>query len=103
MLFIRQNLGSLEAAKAFNRKIYDYRCSVVGHPGCIGELACTGCYHVISDSICLCVGVFTCPKCGASNGTPLTYIPTTQSPIFLSNILTGVNRAEEGYQTGAGI
>lgn len=80
MLSIRQNLETREAAVAFNKRIYDYRCDYVakggpGSPGCIGELACEHCFHVISDSICLCVGVFTCPKCGAENGGRLRIEP----------------------------
>ena len=36
--------------------------------GHIGSLICDGCNHLISDSICLCAGVFTCPNCGFENG-----------------------------------
>lgn len=35
---------------------------------CVGERLCENCNHLISDSICLCVGVFTCPNCGFKNG-----------------------------------
>lgn len=76
MLSIRQDLKTREAADAFNKRIYDWRCEAAqtgAHPGCIGELACVHCYHVISDSICLCIGTFTCPKCGEQNGTPIRY------------------------------
>lgn len=76
MLSIRQNLKTREAADAFNQRIHDHRCESVRmgmHPGCIGELACIHCYHVISDSICLCIGVFVCPKCEGQNGTPIRF------------------------------
>lgn len=36
--------------------------------GCISERICEGCGHRISDSICLCIGVFTCPNCKFENG-----------------------------------
>jgi hypothetical protein len=83
MLHIVQNLGSLEEAQKFNKKVYDHRMEAINknyHPGCIGSLACISCYHVISDSICLCAGVFVCPKCGVSNGTALEFIPTIFTP-----------------------
>lgn len=38
-----------------------------GH-GCISSRICEKCKHLISDSICLCVGVFTCPNCQFENG-----------------------------------
>lgn len=67
MLYIKEDLRTKEAAEAYNKKIYDYRANAVGHPGCISSLACLNCYHVISDSVCLCIGTFTCPKCGKEN------------------------------------
>lgn len=36
--------------------------------GCISTKACEGCGHLITDSVCLCVGIFTCPNCGYENG-----------------------------------
>lgn len=35
--------------------------------GCVGERACYGCGAIIADTICLCIGVFTCPRCGHKN------------------------------------
>ncbi len=69
-LSIRQNLGSREAADAFNQRVYESKATP--YSGCIGELACVHCYHVISDSICLCIGRFTCPKCGKENGRKMS-------------------------------
>ncbi len=85
MLSIRENLGSSEAAEAYNKRIYDWRCDAAqkqggGSPGCIGALACVHCYHVISDSICLCIGVFTCPKCGKGNGKSMGELLTGSQP-----------------------
>jgi len=36
--------------------------------GCISELVCNGCSHLIADSICLCSGYFICPNCQLVNG-----------------------------------
>ena len=36
--------------------------------GCIGMLACEYCGLLVSDSICLCIGIFNCPKCNKQNG-----------------------------------
>lgn len=94
MLSIREDLKTAEAAKAYNRRISDYRCEAMAksyHTGCISALACEHCYHVISDSICLCVGVFTCPKCGADNGramvTGVDYSKQNVSWGFLTDTL----------------
>lgn len=35
--------------------------------GCINRRICSKCGHLISDSLCLCIGVFTCPNCGYEN------------------------------------
>lgn len=87
-LSIREDLGSREAAEAYNRKIYDYRCEISAkgwHPGCVSALACVHCYHVISDSICLCIGVFTCPKCGKQNGELMSTKPSVTGPILFGS------------------
>lgn len=39
-----------------------------GLHGCISERICEKCKHLISDSICLCIGCFICPNCGHENG-----------------------------------
>ncbi len=44
------------------------------HHGCISSLICDNCNHLISDSICLCIGIFTCPNCGFRNGKELEKI-----------------------------
>lgn len=36
--------------------------------GCVGTRICENCKHLISDSICLCIPVFTCPNCQFKNG-----------------------------------
>lgn len=68
MLSIGKQLKSKEEALEFNRKIYEFRANTKGHPGCIGNLACENCFRVVSDLICLCVGIFTCPNCNFENG-----------------------------------
>lgn len=78
MLYIREDLGSLEAARKYNRDLYNYRIGMVSKgwsAGCIGSLACEGCYHVIADSVCLCSCYFKCPKCGKENSQPNHFIP----------------------------
>lgn len=85
-LSIRQNLGSAEAAAAYNQRIYDYRSDFAlkggrGSPGCISALACPHCYHVISDSICLCVGYFVCPNCGKENRSKPEMQPVLTGPL----------------------
>lgn len=63
MRYIRENLGSLEAAKEYNKSKYHFGESNIPR-GCISSLACEHCYHVISDSICLCAGFpLICPNC----------------------------------------
>lgn len=36
--------------------------------GCISARLCENCFHLISDSICLCIPYFICPNCGFENG-----------------------------------
>lgn len=38
-----------------------------GEFGCVGERTCNSCGAVVGDSICLCIGIFTCPRCGTEN------------------------------------
>ena len=94
MLFIRQNLGSLEKTKEYNQKIGQYRCASLTrgiNVGCIDSLACVYCYHVISDSICLCSGMFTCPNCGKSNGK----LPSTiANNSIITNLISSVDTEE---------
>jgi hypothetical protein len=69
MPYIGKNLETKEEAVAYNDNIYKCRreYSAKGYgASCIGSLACTNCYHVISDS-CLCAGLLKCPKCGNKN------------------------------------
>lgn len=74
MLTIIKDLGSLEAAKAFNESAVSH--ILHGGRGCIAALACVKCYHVIGDSTCLCAGFpSTCPKCGDTSQAPKR--PTT--------------------------
>ncbi len=98
MLSIQENLKTKEAAEEYNQKIYKWRCeaSVKGiHPGCVGALACTNCYHVISDSVCLCIGVFDCPNCGTKNGRALTL--ETTSPVMGQLVWMPINYPDIDY------
>lgn len=53
----------------YNREINEFRARATpGSHGCISTRACEGCGLLVSDSICLCVGRFTCPKCGYEQG-----------------------------------
>ncbi len=60
MLSIDKNLGSREAALEFNNRVYD---CLRDFGGCVDSLACENCFHVISDSTCLCGGFSECPNC----------------------------------------
>ena len=71
--------------------------AVKGSPysGCVSTWACVKCHHLITDSICLCVGIFDCPKCGHANGDrPLM-------PLVFNQQL-GLRSLDE-YQDGGGI
>lgn len=35
--------------------------------GCRSTAVCNSCGAVVSDSICLCIPAFTCPRCGVKN------------------------------------
>lgn len=64
MLHVKENLGSKEAAINFNNKISSSRSGSQIH-FCLKEVACEDCFHVISDSVCMCLGgLVKCPNCG---------------------------------------
>lgn len=52
----------------YNQGVRDTRAK---YGGCVSSRACEECGAVIADSICLCVGVFTCPRCGHENGSAI--------------------------------
>lgn len=41
------------------------------HTACMDRAICQGCFHLIVDSICMCLPIFTCPNCGFENGERL--------------------------------
>ena len=97
MLYIRENLGSLEKAKEYNQKIYDWRVEALNknyHPGCVGARACENCFHVISDSMCLCAGFpLICPQCGnKTEPFESQYVPAFD---FTNLIVGGYNDKED--------
>ena len=53
--------------------------------GCISTRICSNCHHLISDSICLCIGYFMCPNCKFENGKEILKlrksIPLIGNPI----------------------
>lgn len=67
---VGENLGSLEKAKEYNKKISDVRSE---YHCCISSLACVNCFHVIHDSACCCVGLGICPNCKHDNRIKITY------------------------------
>ncbi len=69
---------SLEEAKEYNRKISEFR-SKPGSHGCVNTRACEHCGILVTDSICLCIGYFKCPKCGEQNGTDYSKLPNSFS------------------------
>jgi hypothetical protein len=53
--------------------------------GCVSQRTCTSCGAVVSDPICMCVGIFDCPRCGAHNNQSILGSGGQQPPIkFLS-------------------
>jgi hypothetical protein len=102
MLSVREDLKTREAADAYNKRISDWRCEAHRknvHPGCVGAMACIHCYHVISDSICLCAGSFVCPKCGKQNGRTWEETTKDMKPISWGGLIP----VNDVYTTGAGI
>lgn len=91
MLYIRENLGSKQAAQEYNKKASD---GEIKWQGCIGSLACENCFHVISDSICLCAGFpLICPQCGnKTEPFKFQYVPTFD---FTNFIVGGYNDKED--------
>lgn len=51
-----------------DRRFNPFNPNYYNSGGCVGSRVCEKCKHLISDSICLCVGVFVCPSCGFKNG-----------------------------------
>ena len=86
MRYVRESLGSLEAAQDYNSVRRHHR------GGCIDSLACLKCYHVIGDSICLCAGIGVCPNCGYEEPKPkFTTVPIKEfnwSELFYNNKTT---------------
>lgn len=73
---------SLDEAKEYNKKERAWRLDYIRKGwsiGCVSTLACEYCGILVSDSICLCSGNFTCPKCGKFNGIDYSKLSTTFS------------------------
>jgi hypothetical protein len=69
MLYIGENLGSLNAAIEYNKSKYTPLMKDIPR-GCLSSLACEHCYHVIHDSICMCAGFpKVCPNCNFEKTT----------------------------------
>jgi len=61
-----KNVGyNKEQAKEYNNSVYSAR---INNTGCISTLACINCYCLVTDSLCICSGNFTCPNCNFKNG-----------------------------------
>ena len=58
--------------------------------GCIGERTCNSCGAVVGDPICLCMGFFTCPRCGVENDQSFLGKTSIKSEITLDNIYIGL-------------
>jgi hypothetical protein len=61
-----------------------------GEFGCIGERTCNSCGAVVGDSICMCMGIFTCPRCGEENNQSFLGSYTVISDEALDNIYIGL-------------
>lgn len=69
------NDNHVEDPVEYNRKINEFRAKP-GHHGCISTRACEECGVLVSDSICLCIGAFDCPKRPFNfdvTGTPIEF------------------------------
>ncbi len=71
---VRENLGSLEAAKKYNYQRIELNLKF---GGCRSSAACLNCFHVIFNSICLCAGVGVCPNCGFDNSVKFNVSSTS--------------------------
>ncbi len=71
-----------EEAEKFNKDLVEIRCNPEKYgSSCISCRPCDNCYIMVFDTICLCVGNFTCPKCGFENGIKYINRPLVFSPI----------------------
>lgn len=61
-----KDLGLATAEQIKSHK--DFFSNWRGQHGCVSSAICKNCNHLISDSLCLCSGVFICPNCGIKNG-----------------------------------
>ena len=61
MRTVGKKLASREEAIAYNSALFE---SQAKWGGCTASRACPECLHVISDSICCCMGLGTCDNCG---------------------------------------
>lgn len=53
--------------KKHNQDIWEFRTKAK-YTACISSLACENCGLIVSDGICLCMGIFECPKCKHEHG-----------------------------------
>jgi len=61
-----------------------------GEFGCIGERTCNSCGAVVGDSICMCMGIFTCPRCDKENDQSFLGKYTVISDAALNDIYIGL-------------
>ncbi len=65
-----QTEEQIQKRKRHDQIRYDEMLNGVSR-GCVGTRICENCNHLISDSICLCSPIFTCPNCNFENGKDL--------------------------------
>lgn len=70
---------SIEEAKKYNQDLEKFRNNPA-HFGCVSTRACENCGALVSDSICLCIGLFTCPNCNKDNAANVLDWRTTPWP-----------------------
>jgi hypothetical protein len=85
MLSKTGQLKSKEEAIEYNQKIWKFRAEST-YTACISTLACEHCYALISDSICLCIGNFTCPNCDKENGRKIPLIQDISQSLTLKPV-----------------
>ena len=76
---------SIEEAKKYNRDLNEFRSKNYG--GCVSTRACESCGALVNDSLCLCIGLFTCPECHQDNAANVLDWRKSKIDLSLGNYL----------------
>lgn len=83
--------GHTDSPKDYNRTVCDVKST--SGCGCVTSWACLDCGAINTDSLCLCMGVFTCQSCGKEDAAEM-HIPL---PVFpdIETILLSFGKLSE--------